>query len=180
MVRTNPPNNKTTEFKRRTTPGNGNGNGNGKPKTKRPDMIGNKYAVGNKGGRPRKKIDYKTVEKLCALQCTGAEIASFLNIHYSTLIEHIQRDYGMSFPEYFELKSGAGRASLRRRQWQAAEKGNSAMLIWLGKQYLGQGEPTQMHRTELVGEGGGPIELKQEIEFTDETIQAAFSALYRR
>jgi hypothetical protein len=153
-----------------------------KTKTKRPDMIGNKYAVGNKGGRPRKKIDYKTVEKLCALQCTGAEIASFLNIHYSTLIEHIQRDYGMSFPEYFELKSGAGRVSLRRRQWQAAQEGNSAMLIWLGKQYLGQVEPTQMHRhrTELVGEGGGPIELKQEIEFTDETIQAAFSALYRR
>lgn len=178
MVRTNPPNNKTTEFKRRTTPGNGNGNG--KPKTKRPDMIGNKYAVGNKGGRPRKKIDYKTVEKLCALQCTGAEIASFLGVHYSTLIEHIQRDYGMSFPEYFELKSGAGRVSLRRRQWQAAQEGNSAMLIWLGKQYLGQGEPTQTHRTELVGEGGGPIELKQKIEFTDETIQAAFSALYRR
>ena len=143
-------------------------------------MIGNKYAVGNKGGRPRKKIDYKTVEKLCALQCTGAEIASFLNIDYSTLVEHIQRDYGMSFPEYFELKSGAGRVSLRRRQWQAAQEGNSAMLIWLGKQYLGQGEPTQIHRTELVGEGGGPIELKQKIEFTDETIQAAFSALYRR
>jgi hypothetical protein len=30
-----------------------------------------------------------------------------------------------------------GKASLRRMQWRAAER-STAMLIWLGKQYLGQ------------------------------------------
>ncbi len=31
--------------------------------------------------------------------------------------------------------------SLRRRQYSAAMDGNSTMLIWLGKQWLGQKEP---------------------------------------
>ena len=33
---------------------------------------------------------------------------------------------------------GDGLASLRRRQFKAAQDGNATMLIWLGKQYLGQ------------------------------------------
>ena len=28
-------------------------------------------------------------------------------------------------------------------QWDAAKKGNTTMLVWLGKQYLGQKEPKQ-------------------------------------
>ncbi len=31
-----------------------------------------------------------------------------------------------------------GRATLRRYQWQTAQAGNPALLIWLGKQILGQ------------------------------------------
>jgi hypothetical protein len=40
-------------------------------------------------------------------------------------------------------------------QFKAAEGGNATMLIWLGKQYLGQSDKTQH---ELSGPGGGPIE----------------------
>lgn len=38
------------------------------------------------------------------------------------------------------LKKGRadGRSSLRRMQFQTAEKGNPTMQIWLGKQLLGQ------------------------------------------
>lgn len=35
-----------------------------------------------------------------------------------------------------------GKSSLRRLQWKAAQKGNSAMLVWLGKQMLGQKDKT--------------------------------------
>lgn len=91
----------------------------------------------NKGGRPRKEIDYDLVDNLCEIQCTGEEIASVLNVDYDTLNRHIQRDFNMGFAEYFELKRKSGRASLRRKQWQMAGN-NPTMAIWLGKQYLGQ------------------------------------------
>ena len=38
------------------------------------------------------------------------------------------------------LKKGRdqGKTSLRRMQWEKAQSGNTTMLIWLGKQMLGQ------------------------------------------
>lgn len=43
----------------------------------------------------------------------------------------------MRFSETFAIKRGKGKISLRRSQFQLAEK-NASMAIWLGKQYLGQ------------------------------------------
>ncbi len=37
--------------------------------------------------------------------------------------------------------------SLRRKQWRAAEEGNTTMLVWLGKQYLGQKDKSEMNAT---------------------------------
>ena len=91
-----------------------------------------------KTGRPKIKIDFATVDKLCSIQCTGEEIASILNVDYDTLNARIKEKFGKSFSDYFESKRGTGKASLRRLQWKAAEDGNATMLIWLGKQYLGQ------------------------------------------
>ena len=82
-------------------------------------------------GRPKKEIDYATVEKLANIQCTQEEIASFLGISTRTL----QRDE--QFMELFNKGSESGKMSLRRIQWKHAEK-SASMAIWLGKQYLGQ------------------------------------------
>ena len=82
-------------------------------------------------GRPKKEIDYATVEKLANIQCTQDEIASFLGISTRTL----QRDE--QFMELFNRGRENGKMSLRRMQWKHAEK-SVPMAIWLGKQYLGQ------------------------------------------
>ena len=82
-------------------------------------------------GRPKKEIDYATVEKLANIQCTQEEIASFLGISTRTL----QRDE--QFMELFNKGHESGKMSLRRIQWKHAEK-SVPMAIWLGKQYLGQ------------------------------------------
>lgn len=82
-------------------------------------------------GRPKKEIDYATVEKLANIQCTQEEIASFLGISSRTLL----RDE--KFKELFAKGRENGKASLRRIQWKHAEK-SASMAIWLGKQYLGQ------------------------------------------
>lgn len=86
----------------------------------------------NKGGRPKKQIDYGLVEKLSSLQCTQEEIASVLDISTRTL----QKDD--KFLRIYKKGMNTGKISLRRWQYKSAEKGNSTMLVWLGKQYLKQ------------------------------------------
>jgi hypothetical protein len=89
-------------------------------------------------GRPRKILsDYgaETVTKLSSIMCTDEEIASFLEVTVDTLNSKWNRE---RFQAAKESGQNKGRASLRRAQFKAAEKGNSSMLIWLGKQYLGQ------------------------------------------
>jgi len=69
------------------------------------------------------------------MQCAQAEIADSLGVGHATIERRLPR------PEYREvMKRGyaLGRISLRRMQMQVARAGNTAMLIWLGKQYLGQ------------------------------------------
>ena len=96
----------------------------------------------NKGGRPEKPIDYNQLQKLCAIQCTGEECASLLECSYEHLNNQLKKDGHGGFLDYFKKHSATGKASLRRRQYKAAvEDGNVPMMIWLGKQYLGQKEP---------------------------------------
>lgn len=88
-------------------------------------------------GRPKKEIDQKTFEELCAIQCTEAEICAVLGVCEDTLGKWCKRTYKMTFSEAFKSKSCLGKKSLRRTQFKLAEK-NAAMAIWLGKQYLEQ------------------------------------------
>ena len=94
----------------------------------------------NRGGRPQFQINYEILEELCCIQCTGEEIASVLKIDYDTLNAALKRDGHIGFSEYFGKKRGKGKESIRRCQWKAAMAGNTTMLIFLGKQYLGQSD----------------------------------------
>lgn len=87
--------------------------------------------------RPRKEIDRKQFEKLCGMQCTKAEICAWFDITDKTLENWCKREYRAGFSEVFSQKRGIGKISLRRYQWQLAEK-NASMAIFLGKQYLNQ------------------------------------------
>jgi hypothetical protein len=91
-----------------------------------------------KMGRPRKQIDKAQFEKLCILQCTITEMCGYFNCDDMTLNKWCRENYdGKTFSEVFALKRGLGKISLRRYQFQQAEK-NPTMAIWLGKQWLGQ------------------------------------------
>lgn len=126
--------------------------------------------------RPQKPISWSDVEKLCGLQCTEEEIAQFLEISVDTLHRACKREYRISFAEYFRQKRGVGKISLRRSQWQLAQKGNAAMLIWLGKQYLDQRDKQS---TELSGPQGKPIEVTTS-QLTDEQLDAKIQKLLEK
>jgi len=95
---------------------------------------------GPKGGRPKIVVDWKEVEKLCGLHCTGEEIASFMEISYDTLNRRCHEDHDCGFADYIKQKSSAGKISLRRMQYATAQAGNVSMQIWLGKNWLGQSD----------------------------------------
>jgi hypothetical protein len=93
-----------------------------------------------KVGRPRIQIDWKKFDDLCADQCTLREIASAFDCSEDTIERAVKRTYKVNFAEYFSLKRCRGFISLRRKQMELALSGDKTMLIWLGKQYLGQAE----------------------------------------
>lgn len=81
---------------------------------------------------------WEQVEKMAAIFCTGEEIANILKISYDTLERRVKEKYGISCADYIKKHGDLGRMSLRRKQYEVAKMGNVSMLIWLGKQYLGQ------------------------------------------
>ena len=97
-----------------------------------------KAAPKKKTGRPLIAINWKQVDQMCAIHCTGDEQAAILEISYDTLNRACKRDKKMSFADYFRQKSAGGKMSLRRRQYSEAMEGNTTMLVWLGKNWLGQ------------------------------------------
>jgi len=124
-------------------PGSKNGkskNGGGRPK----GVLAKKYI---KMGRPEKSVDYKILAELCHIQCTGLECASVLGMDYASLERHVRKETGKTFSEYWEEKAAGGRKSLRRKQWDVAQSGDKTLLIWLGKQYLGQTDKRQIEST---------------------------------
>lgn len=88
-------------------------------------------------GRPKIQIDRQQFEKLCSIQCTLEEIASWFKCSNDTIERWCKRELDMSFAEAFKKYSANGKISLRRIQFKLAEK-SAAMAIFLGKQYLGQ------------------------------------------
>jgi hypothetical protein len=81
-------------------------------------------------------IDYTIAERASGIGCTQEEIAALLGITRETLRVHTARDRKLQ--DALEVGSAKGRAALRRFQWKGAEEGNATMLVWLGKQLLGQ------------------------------------------
>ena len=94
-------------------------------------------------GRPRIEIDQDQFEKLCYLQCTLNEIASWFKCSDDTIENWCKRTYKRNFSDIYKTFSAGGKISLRRWQFKMAEH-NTSMAIWLGKQYLGQKEQQEI------------------------------------
>lgn len=86
-------------------------------------------------GRNLIQINERQVQYLAARGMTQKDIADFFEISLSSL----KSKYGEV------LKRGRHRLELkiRMKQLQVGMKGDVKMLIWLGKQYLGQSEKTE-------------------------------------
>ena len=91
-------------------------------------------------GRPHKAIDEKILANLSQIGCTQEEIGSIVGISARTL----QR----RFADLLEVNKNKGKASLRKRMYEKAMKGNDKLLIWLSKNMLGMSE--RIHSTNVT------------------------------
>lgn len=110
-------------------------------------------------GRPKIEINKKDLESLAELHCTSEEISGFFDCSVDTIERRVKEFYGLTFAEFIKQKSGKRKAALRRMQFQAAEKGNTAMLIWLGKNWL-----DQVDKKEVRGVEDKPITLNYKLD----------------
>lgn len=90
--------------------------------------------------RPRKVIDAELVRALAEIQCTHEEIAHVVGCSVDTLARR-------GFAALINKARETGKTSLRRQQFRLALDGNPTMLIWLGKQYLGQKDKSEHDTT---------------------------------
>jgi len=92
-------------------------------------------------GRPRLAIDLRQLDQLARIHCTHEEIAAVLACSTDTLARR--------FAERIEKGREEGKMSLRRAQFKAALSGNATMMIWLGKQHLGQADQSKIQVGDL-------------------------------
>jgi hypothetical protein len=102
-------------------------------------------------------IDPKEVEKLASLWCSINEMADYFNVPINT--------FKYNFIDVIKKGRAETRRTLRQAQIKVALSGNVTMLIWLGKNILGQSD--------------APEELESEPEMTREEIDARIQELLK-
>ena len=118
----------------------------------------------NKTGRPKFEINWKHVDEMIAAGCVGTEIAAYYGMAPDTLYKQCDRTHQMTFSAYLQEKRPRGDALLRMAQFdEAIRKRDRGMLIWLGKQRLGQSD-----KEEVAHKGNIPIQV---MNYSDQPIE---------
>lgn len=87
-----------------------------------------------------KKIELKwvTLDKALSIGANCLDASEILGVSEDTIQRNIRSKFNVTFAEYREKKMTECRQKLRQKQYEVALAGNVTMLIWLGKQMLGQ------------------------------------------
>jgi hypothetical protein len=92
----------------------------------------------------KSEIDWDTVGEFLRAQCSGVEIAEMIGIHENTLYNRCKEDLGLEFVAFSQQKKSDGKVSLKKKQYDIAMQGDKTMLVWLGKQLLGQKDKNEI------------------------------------
>lgn len=95
-------------------------------------------------------INWVEFDKLCVMQCSLIEIASWFECSPDTIERSVLREKKIKFADYFEQKRGKGKIALRRKMFDMAQNGNVTLLIWLSKQYLDMKDKVDQNITQTT------------------------------
>lgn len=123
--------------------------------------------------RPEKEINWELVDNLLMAGCSGPEIAPHFDVIPETLYERTVKEHGISFSRYSQLLRQKGDALLRAQQYAKAlgktTLGDNTLLIWLGKNRLGQKET---HESDAAPNDKALNELISEVKSMKEKFDA--------
>jgi len=139
--------------------------------TRKKGTIPKKHGAPYRNHNARKEIDWNTIDELLRINATAEEIAAYLKVDQDTLTNHCKKEKGVLFSEYIKNGRSDYKVSLRRAQtrkalgyWEESEvpildsegrptkrkrierkyiPPSDTLLIWLGKQDLGQSDKTE-------------------------------------
>jgi AraC-like DNA-binding protein len=94
--------------------------------------------MANKVGRPEKEFDWKLIDSILQFGARLIDCCEMLEVSEDTVQRKIKSEFDCTFSEYRERKMSKMRMKLLQKQFDVAMSGNVALLIWLGKQHLGQ------------------------------------------
>jgi len=108
------------------------------------------------GGRPRSldDVDFEKVALLGRFRATHETMAEFFDVSVRT-IERYMKDDTSEFCRVYKKAFAECKMSIAEAQVHSALEGNATLLIWLGKQHLGQIDRQ---------------EVKQDVEVTNITV----------
>lgn len=92
----------------------------------------------NKAGRPAKEFDWKLLDSILQFGARLIDCSEMLELSDDTIQRNIRVEHDLTFSEYRERKMSRMRMKILQKQFDVAMQGNVALLIWLGKQHLGQ------------------------------------------
>jgi len=107
--------------------------------------------MAKKMGRPKKEIDWVQLDSLCGLNaqlnyCAERQIVKWgedpdhrtIKAAREVIEMRIREKFDCTFSEYKDKRLEPIRLSIFQKQIEVARSGNATMLIWVGKQLLGQ------------------------------------------
>ena len=101
--------------------------------------MAKKKAPAKKAGRNEIDIDWKQAAYLCECGALGTEVSASLGIHERTLYTRCKKDKGVDWSVFMYENRAKGDTLLKRTQYETAiQLQDKAMLVWLGKNRLGQ------------------------------------------
>lgn len=112
-----------------------------------------------KVGRPQKTFNWETLDGILQYGATVPDAAEILGVSEDTIERSIKKNHGLTFAEYRNKKMGRVRIKLLQKQIAMALNGSVPLLIWLGKQYLGQSE-----KQEIEHAGNSVIRIEKDDE----------------
>lgn len=93
-------------------------------------------------GRTPAKLDWDDIDDMIMKGATGTSVADKYGIHPNTFYDRVFQEKKLSFTEYLQQMRSIGDENIHIAQYNKAlgitKKGDSTMLIWLGKQRLKQ------------------------------------------
>lgn len=101
--------------------------------------------------RPSKPFDWSKLDAILQYGANLSDASDIMGVSEDTILRRIKKEHGLDYATYKSKKMSKVRIGLSRKQIEMAMSGNVTMLIWLGKQYLGQSDKQEIeHAGESV------------------------------